>query len=87
MEVSARYWYQFWKAKAKNLSWEGLKEALGIRFGGKNRGTIFEQLAASKQTRTEDEYVQDFEVLVGQTKRIQEEQLLGYFLAGLQEGI
>ncbi|WVZ01013.1 hypothetical protein V8G54_027082 [Vigna mungo] len=87
MEGRAGYWFRFWKVTAKNLSWEGLKEAMIRRFEGRDRGTIFERLAAIKQAGTVDEYVQDFEVLVGQTKGIPEEQLLGYFFAGLQEDI
>lgn len=40
-----------------------------------------------KQTGTVEDYVQGFEVLVGQTGGVTDEQLLGYFLAGLQENI
>lgn len=87
MEGRAGYWFRFWKITAKNLSWEGLKEAMVRRFEGRDRGTIFERLAAIRQAGTVDEYVQDFEVLVGQTKGIPEEHLLGYFFAGLQEDI
>lgn len=85
MEGSAGYWFKFWKMKARNQSWEGLKEAMIIRFGGQNRGGIFERLAVIKQLGSMEEYVHEFEVLVGQTKSISDEQLLGYFLAGLQE--
>ncbi|BAT96603.1 hypothetical protein VIGAN_08357000 [Vigna angularis var. angularis] len=34
MEGSAAYWFTFWKAKAKNRSWVGLKAAMINRFGG-----------------------------------------------------
>ncbi|BAT99417.1 hypothetical protein VIGAN_10085300 [Vigna angularis var. angularis] len=53
MEGSAGYWFRAWKEKAKNRSWDGLKEALVIRFG-----TIVERLAASKHVTTGEEYVQ-----------------------------
>ncbi|BAU02375.1 hypothetical protein VIGAN_11189100 [Vigna angularis var. angularis] len=60
MEGSAGYWFRAWKEKAKNRSWNGLKEALVIRFG-----TIVERLAASKQKGTVDESVQDLKILAG----------------------
>ncbi|XP_052724329.1 uncharacterized protein LOC128194004 [Vigna angularis] len=56
-----------------------------MRSGGRNRGLVFERLAATKQMGTVDEFVQEFEVLAGQTKGFPNEQLLGYFLASLQE--
>lgn len=55
-----------------------------IKFGGRNKGGICEWLAMIKQTGTVEDYVQDFEVLVRQTKAVSNEQLLGYFLVGLQ---
>ncbi|XP_052734359.1 uncharacterized protein LOC128196779 [Vigna angularis] len=73
MEESAGYWFRTWKEKAKNRPWEGLKGAMVVRFGGKNRGTICERLAAIKQSGTVEEYNQDFETLVGQTKGVAEE--------------
>ncbi|XP_052723768.1 uncharacterized protein LOC128193723 [Vigna angularis] len=87
MEGIAGHWFRFWREKARNRSWAGLKEALVIRFGGKNRGTVFERLASCKQTGSVGEYIQEFEVLVGQAEKIPEAQLMGYFMAGLQEGI
>lgn len=84
MEGSAGYWFRFWKEK---LSWEGLKEALVRRFGGRDRGTMFERLTVIKQRATVNEYVQDFEMLVGQIKGVSEDQLLGYLFVDLQEDI
>ncbi|WVZ13890.1 hypothetical protein V8G54_011456 [Vigna mungo] len=52
-----------------------------------NDGPIFERLAAIKQSGSVEEYIQDFEILVGQTKGVAKEQLMGYFMAGLQDGI
>ncbi|KOM54503.1 hypothetical protein LR48_Vigan10g039500 [Vigna angularis] len=85
MEGSAGYWFKFWQDKAKNQSWEGLKEALMIRFESRHRGGIFERMAAIRQTATVEEYVREFEALAGQTKEFSDHQLLGYFLAGLRE--
>ncbi|WVZ02478.1 hypothetical protein V8G54_023284 [Vigna mungo] len=34
---------QGWKNKTKNLSWKGLKEALIMGFGGRDRGSVFEK--------------------------------------------
>ncbi|BAT88445.1 hypothetical protein LR48_Vigan569s000200 [Vigna angularis] len=53
----------------------------------KKRGSVFERLAANKQSGSVEEYIQDFEILVGQMKGVPEEQLMGYFMVGLQEGI
>ncbi|WVZ05565.1 hypothetical protein V8G54_018911 [Vigna mungo] len=53
--------------------------ALGIRFGGGTRGTV--------QVGPVEEYIRDFEVLVGQTTQIPEEQIMGYFLSGLREEV
>ena len=87
MEGSVAYWFKFWKEKAKNRSWEGLKKALINRFGGGFRGSVFERLATLRQEGTVEEFVREFEILMGQTKEVPEEQVLGYFLAGLREDI
>ncbi|WVZ05751.1 hypothetical protein V8G54_019097 [Vigna mungo] len=87
MEGSAGYWIRVWRTKARNQSWEGLKDALVMRFGDRNRGSVLVQLSATKQMGTVDESDLDFEGWAGQTKRLPEEQLLEYFLASLQEDI
>ncbi|KOM40257.1 hypothetical protein LR48_Vigan04g045500 [Vigna angularis] len=87
MEGYAESWFRFWREKTKNYSWEGLKRALGIRFGGGTRGTVYEKLSVIKQTGAVEDYIRDFEVLVGQTTQISEEQILGYFMAGLREEV
>lgn len=87
MEGSAVYWFTFWKEKARNRSWEGLKAAIINCFGGGYRGTVFERLATLCQTGIVEEFICDFEVLMGQTKGILEEQVLGYFLMGLREDV
>lgn len=87
MEGSVAYWFTFWKEKARNRSWEGLKAAMINRFGGGFRGTIFERLATLRQEGNVEEFVREFEMLMGQTKNIPEEQVLGYFLAGLKEDV
>ncbi|WVZ13244.1 hypothetical protein V8G54_017774 [Vigna mungo] len=60
MKGSAGYWIKVWKEKAKNRSWDGLKEALVIRFG-----TIVKRLAASKWKGTVGDSVQDLKILAG----------------------
>ncbi|XP_014521642.1 uncharacterized protein LOC106778213 [Vigna radiata var. radiata] len=87
MEGYAGSWFRFWREKTKNYSWEGLKRALGIRFGGGTKGTVYEKLLANRQTGPVEDYVRDFEVLVGQTTQIPKEQVLGYFMAGLREEV
>lgn len=58
-----------------------------IQFGGRKRGSVFKRLATIKQSGFVEEYIQDFKILVGQTKGVAEEQLMRYFIAGLQEWI
>jgi len=41
-------------------------------------------LAKVKQKVSVEEFIQEFELLVSQAPNMMEEQLLGYFLAGLQ---
>ncbi|WVZ12616.1 hypothetical protein V8G54_017146 [Vigna mungo] len=80
-------WFRFWREKTKNLSWDGLKRALGIRFGVGTRGTVYERLSTIRQSGPVEEYIRDFEVLVGQTTQIPEKQIMGYFLSGLREEV
>lgn len=61
--------------------------ALNRRFGGKERRSVFEKLAKLKQNGRVEDYIQDFEGLVSQAPLTGEEQLLGYFFAGLQPRI
>ncbi|KOM40684.1 hypothetical protein LR48_Vigan04g088200 [Vigna angularis] len=42
---------------------------------------------SNRQNETVEEYIRDFEILVGQTSGVTDEQLLGYFLGGLQEDV
>lgn len=83
MEGYVAYWFRYWREKTKNNSCEDLKRVLVVRFGEGGRGSAYERLAAIKQVGAVSKYVRDFEVLVGQTTRIPEEQLLGYFMVGL----
>ncbi|XP_014517361.1 uncharacterized protein LOC106774844 [Vigna radiata var. radiata] len=87
MEGSASYWFKYWREKTKNRSWMGLKAGLVNRFGGGFRGTVYEQLATLRQEGSVEEYVRDFERLLGQTQGLTEELILGFFLAGLREEI
>lgn len=61
MDGSVGYWFLFWKEKAKNRSWAGMKDDMVARFGGRSRGTVFERLAAIKQTDSMEEFIQEFE--------------------------
>lgn len=64
-----------------------LTKALIRRFGGRERCTVFEKLAAIRQHGSVEDYIQEFERLVAQATELTEEQLLGYFYAGLQGNI
>jgi len=77
MEGNASHWF----------SMESFTEALNKRFGGKDRSTVFEKLQSIRQNEGVKEYVQEFERLVAQIPDLSEEQLLGYFFAGLQSRI
>ncbi|BAT75712.1 hypothetical protein VIGAN_01362400 [Vigna angularis var. angularis] len=58
MEGGTIYWFRAWKNKTKNLSWKGLKEALIIGFGERDRGFVFEKLGqTAKITEAADEKV------------------------------
>ena len=87
MEGNAIRWFQYWRLKFKNLSWKEFADALIRRFGGNRRGPIYERLASLRQTGGVEEYVQEFELLVVQAKPSAEDQILGYFLAGLRQDI
>lgn len=50
-------------------------------------GEFDDVCGAIRQRGSVKEYVQEFEVLVAQAIKVVEEQVLGYFLAGLQEGL
>ncbi|WVZ19541.1 hypothetical protein V8G54_006863 [Vigna mungo] len=65
-------------SKTQTPTWKGLREALIRRFGGRDKGTMFERLAVVKQKS-------DFEMLVAQTKGMTKDKLLGYFFVGLQD--
>ncbi|WVZ14818.1 hypothetical protein V8G54_012384 [Vigna mungo] len=43
MEGGTIYWLRVWKNKTKKLYWKGLKEALIMGFGGRDRGSVFEK--------------------------------------------
>lgn len=87
MEGNAVHWYQFWRQKAKKASWEEFTAALLRRFGGDDRGTVYERLAAVRQSGNVGDFVQEFELLVAQAPQTPEDQLMGYFLAGLRPDI
>ncbi|XP_017413041.2 uncharacterized protein LOC108324610 [Vigna angularis] len=87
MEGGASYWFRFWRKKTRHPTWSMFTAALTRRFGDLNRGSVYEKLAAVRQRGNVDEYIQEFEVLVAQAAGVNEEQLLGYFFAGLQEGL
>lgn len=56
-------------------------------FGWNGRGTVYERLAALKQARGVEEYIQEFELLIARAKPSAEDQVLVYFLARLSQDI
>lgn len=87
MEGNAVHWFQFWCQESKNPTREEFTTALLRRYGGSSRRTVFEKLASLRQTGTIKEYVQEFELLVAQASNTSEDQMLGYFFAGLHQDI
>jgi len=83
------------ETKTKNQSWESFTKALIRRLGGHDRSLVFKQLAKVKQQGSMEENIQgsmeeciqEFELPVSQAPTLTEEQLIGYFLAGLQPKI
>lgn len=71
----------------EELTWEKFKIELVERYGGIGEGDVFEQLASLQQSGSVDEYIQEFERLTSQVKRLPDEQYFGYFVHGLKEGI
>lgn len=61
--------------------------ALLERYDREGGVTVFERLAAIRQKGSVEDFIQDFELLVTQATLTPEEQLLGYFLAGLRQDI
>lgn len=87
MEGNVVHWFQFWHQHSKNASWEEFTAALLRRFGSEGRGTVYERLAAVRQKGGVEDFIQEFELLVAQASQTPEDQLMGYFLAGLRPNI
>nr|KYP39247.1 Transposon Ty3-G Gag-Pol polyprotein [Cajanus cajan] len=87
MEGKACHWFQYWRNQAKHPSWDEFTRALLKRYGENGRGTVYERLAAIRQTGSVEDYIQEFELLIAQAKPSSEEQVLGYFLAGLRSDL
>lgn len=79
--MNAVHWFQFWHQKSKNPSWQDFSTALQRRFGRDSHSTVNERLAALLQTASVEEYIQEYELLMAQTKSMPENQMLRYFLA------
>lgn len=50
------------------------------KIGERSWGTVFERLKTTKQIRSVDEFIKEFEILVALTLKVPEEILLGYFV-------
>nr|KYP37262.1 hypothetical protein KK1_041542 [Cajanus cajan] len=74
MEGNVVHWFQFWRQKSNNPSWEEFSMALLRRFGGNGRSTVYERLAALRQTSSMEDYVQEIELLVAQSISTPEDQ-------------
>lgn len=48
MEGGVNHWFQFWKIKTNNPTWEELTQELIRRFGRKERSSVFEKLTSIK---------------------------------------
>ncbi|MCH81216.1 pentatricopeptide repeat-containing protein [Trifolium medium] len=73
--------------KKDGLSWEKLKKALIVRYGGHRWENPFDELSTLRQKSGVEEYVEPLELLSSQVGRLPEEQYLGYFMSGLKPQI
>ncbi|WVZ24121.1 hypothetical protein V8G54_002665 [Vigna mungo] len=79
MEGGPSYWLRVWKNKTKNPSWKELTEALIRRFGGRDRGSVFDKLTQTTEvTETTAEKVAGVvAVRVDEVKNVGRENTLG----------
>ncbi|PNX91472.1 pentatricopeptide repeat-containing protein [Trifolium pratense] len=87
MEGSTIHWFNLLMETEDDLSWEKLKRALIVRYGGRRLENPFEELSTLQQKGTVEEFVESFELLSSQIGRLPEEQYLGYFMSGLKPQI
>ncbi|KAL6516002.1 hypothetical protein OROGR_019307 [Orobanche gracilis] len=57
------------------------------RYGGLGVGDMFEQLASLRQEGDVEEYIEMFEKLTAQVKKLPDDQFFGYFIHGLKDNL
>lgn len=87
MEGSTIHFFNSLLDEDEEMSWEQLKRELMDRYGGMGEGDIFEQLTSLRQKGSVEEYIERFELLTAQVRKLPEEQFFGYFIHGLKENI
>ena len=63
MEGVVVHWFSIVHGLKKNLSWEDFKGELLNRFGGVTNFNPYKQLVALRQGGSDDEYIDDFELI------------------------
>ncbi|KAL8151600.1 hypothetical protein V2J09_021408 [Rumex salicifolius] len=87
MTGSALNWVRWVSQHRPYFSWNDLKTELVKRFMGIDAANRFEHLSSLKQTGTVDEFVNDLIACASHTEGLGNDQMLGYFLAGLKPEI
>ncbi|KAL8167357.1 LOW QUALITY PROTEIN: hypothetical protein V2J09_008856 [Rumex salicifolius] len=87
MTGSVLNWVRWVSQHRPYFSWNDLKTEFVKRFMGIDAANRFEHLSSLKQTETVDEFVNDLIACASHTEGLGNDQMLGYFLAGLMPEI
>ncbi|KAL8153338.1 hypothetical protein V2J09_011098 [Rumex salicifolius] len=84
---SALNWIRWLSQQRPYFAWEDLKMELVKRYMGIDASNRFEHLSSIKQTGSVDEFVNELIACASHTHGLGNDQLLGYFLAGMKPEI
>lgn len=87
MDGAALNWVWWISQQRPSFSWEELKAELVKRFMGTQATNRFEHLSLLKQTGTVEEFIDELVACAAHTAGLGNDQLLGYFLAGIKPEI
>lgn len=87
MDGAALNWVRWISQQRPSFVWDELKAELVKRFLGTQASNRFEHLSLLRQTSMVDEFVDEIVACAAHTTGLGNDQLLGYFLAGLKPQI
>ncbi|CAA0807253.1 Unknown protein [Striga hermonthica] len=87
MEGAALHWLRWLQQQSPMITWDQLKEELVDQFDGDLAASPSEHLAALHQTRSLDDYANEFRARAAQVPGLDSQLQLGFFLNGLKEEI